>query len=211
MTTPTPPYEELFATAFANPAYTAATLPPEDVNAKLGNYISAKPLTYTKTQLWDMCQRKASAPQLYLGQPRIKPDTTRRFPSIRKDDKIEEFVRVADHQQWKDPTTYGTVIEYVIVDHEKLLVSFVGLSEFVTPEGEVIKKGPGPLFHVQHGVEGTEEKPLNTWRIVIETEKPDEQALKNFEMLGKSPWLKPYSEYYLKEVLGAGLERKNLG
>src|ERR1700733_12531504 len=61
-------HEKTFAAAWANPRYTRTERPPVDVNAVLAkHYRLSRPLTFTRTQLWDMEVRKAFRPDIYIS------------------------------------------------------------------------------------------------------------------------------------------------
>ena len=60
-------HEKTFAAAWADPRYTRTERPPVDVNAVLAkHYRLSRPLTFTRTQLWDMEVRKAFRPDIYI-------------------------------------------------------------------------------------------------------------------------------------------------
>lgn len=66
-----------------------------------------------------------------------------------------------------------------------------------------------PLFHVQHGVGGTDQQPVNTWRIVLLTEEPGERIVEIFDREAMDPWLPEFVELYVRDVLGIGLTRRD--
>lgn len=110
---------------------------------------------------------------------------------------------MSDQRLWLDPPTYGTVIEHTRVDHDRQRVTFVGAEEFTTPDGRTLKAGTGqPIFHVEHSVGGSEQQPLNRWRIVHLTTEEDPAMLALFENMGRDPYLPVFVEVHIREVLG---------
>jgi hypothetical protein len=199
---------QVLETAFADPKNTAIRVPPQDVNEIIANaYTIDRPHNYTLTEVWDMEVRKASQPDKYLGGV-VRPGSLERFPSTRDDDEIEEFTRVGDQARWVDHE-WSTVIEHVRIYKKEKRIVFIGASEFVTPDGRKIVAGDGqPLFHVEHSAAGTEERPINLWRIVLLTDGPDNRFIDIFDHIGKQPYLWMFHEIYLREDLGLKLERK---
>ena len=195
------PYEKTFAEAWANPRYTRFEAPPLDVNAALAaEFELDEPFTYTRTHLWDMEVRKAWRPDLYI--PVIRNPAT-----VRAWGEDPTFTRVSEQALWLEPGAYGVVIERVHLNHEAQVVTFLGAAEAVDERGVRHVAGTGqPLFHVEHGTAGTEERPLNTWRMVSLTEEPDPRLEAEMSRWwGKVP---PFVEYHVREVLGVGLRRR---
>ncbi|KAM0516961.1 hypothetical protein ACHAPE_005073 [Trichoderma viride] len=141
-------HEEILEAAFRDPQNTAINLEPSNVNKviKSGAYDADSNIHYTKTQLWDMEYNKA----------KMAGENGRR----------ETFVRVSDQGTWVDPFKYSTVIEQVLIDNERQRAFFIGVPEVEDPEGKKIVTGDQVLFHVEHSAAGTEDEPLNVWRIV---------------------------------------------
>ncbi|KAF2098896.1 hypothetical protein NA57DRAFT_56534 [Rhizodiscina lignyota] len=201
-------HEKILEEAFSNSKNTAVEFPPADVNdIILRKYNVDKPFTYTRTQLWDMELRKASRPDIFLG-PLVKPGSLEVFPSTRRGN-LEDFTRITQQRRWKDPSRFTTVIEHVRIDHDAHRIFFIGDKEFVAPDGRKFTAGPDQaLFHVEHSTTGPEEKPLNLWRIVNLTGGRDEELLKVLDGMSKDPYLPPFNEVYIREVMGLKLERK---
>ena len=65
-----------------------------------------------------------------------------------------------------------------------------------------------PLFHVEHGVGGTENAPLNTWRIVHLASDEDGALAKHFELMSQVSGLPEYVERYVEDVLKVPLKPK---
>ncbi|QFU89172.1 alpha/beta hydrolase [Amycolatopsis sp. YIM 10] len=177
---------------------TVYELPPVDVNAVLAErYDLAREYRFTRTSLWDMEIRKASAPDKYLPNV-VRPGSLAKFG------EGADFVRVSDQKHWLDPSRYGTVIERVHLDHRNQRALFYGLAEF----GE-LRAGTGqPLFHVEHSVTGTEDRPINRWRIVFLTETPDPALTELFAAMAEQEYLPEFIEVYLREEVGLEPRRR---
>jgi hypothetical protein len=201
-------HEQLLEQEWSAPGRTAVDLPPVDVNQVLADrYELDRPLAFTRSMLWDMEVRKASAPDKYIPTV-VKPGSVEKFPGT-TDGQIEEFVRVSDQRLWLDQSSYGTVIEHVRLDHENHRVFFIGVPEFTTPDGRTLRAGTGqPLFHVEHSVDGTEDRPLNLWRIVHLTGEQDAEMVKAFDAMARDEYLRVFIEVYIREDLHYRLTRR---
>ncbi|MEV0649225.1 hypothetical protein AB0I28_28615 [Phytomonospora sp. NPDC050363] len=195
-------YEKTFAEAWADPRHTLIHPPDLDVNAVLERaYDLAEPLTFTGTMLWDMEVRKARRPDLYI--PLADKASARSWG------EDPTYTRVTEQWLWKDPSASGLVIEKPHLNHAERKVTFLGVAEDVDDRGETVRATAAqPLFHVEHGTAGTEERPLNTWRLVSLTEEPDEELARVFERIMAGPYLPPFLEYYIGHVLKIGFERR---
>lgn len=203
-------YAETFEAAFADPKNTAITTPDADVNAIIrNNYTVDEPFTYTKSLLWDMQVKKAFGPDKYISHV-IRPGSLKVVGHI-KEGSLEYFIRITDQRVWKDPDQYTTVIENICLDHVNQKAFFLGVAETALPDGTIIKRGETqPLFHVEHCAVGSEENPVNTWRIVHLTEGRDEDLVKAFDGLVRNPFLRQFNEVYIREDLGRQLVRKDI-
>ncbi|MCU1686491.1 MAG: hypothetical protein JWQ81_7230 [Amycolatopsis sp.] len=201
-------HEKLLEEAWAAPGNTIADLPAVDVNQVLADrYDVDRDLVFTRSMLWDMEVRKASAPDIYIPTV-VRPGSREKFDG-KTEGRTEEFTRVSDQRLWLDQDTYGTVIEHVHLDHDQQRAFFIGASEFTTPDGRVLHAGTGqPLFHVEHSVAGTELRPLNRWRIVNLTETVDKDLAEYFAGLARDEYLRVFIEVYLRQDLGYQLTRK---
>ncbi|KAM0259651.1 hypothetical protein ACHAQJ_003230 [Trichoderma viride] len=200
-------HEEILEAAFKDPNNTTIALEPSDVNKiiKSGHYDADPDLIYTKTQLWDMEVKKAYNPAKYL-QHILRPGSLQVF-NIQKNGPTETFVRITDQRSWLNPSKYNTVIEQVFLDHDKEKAFFIGVQEVEGPDGHKIIAGTQPLFHVEHSVAGTENEPLNNWR-VVHLDKDEEGKLKEiFKNMAASPYLREFNEVYIREDLGKKLDR----
>ncbi len=201
-------HQKVLEDAWQAPGNTAIELPPVDVNQVLHDrYDVDDDFVFTGTMLWDMEVRKASHPDIYIPTV-IEPGSVEKFPESR-DDRSEIFTRVSDQRLWLDQPTYGTVIEHVRVDHDQQRIFFIGAPDYLTPDGRTLKAGTGqPIFHVEHSVAGTEQRPINLWRIVHLTEQQDPAMRAHFEEMGRDPYLRVFIEVYLRENLGVDLARR---
>jgi hypothetical protein len=201
-------YLSEFEAAFANPQYTAIKTADSNVNAVIRDrYEVDQPFTYTRTMLWDMEVKKAHRPDIYIAHV-ARPGSLKTFDHKRSGD-LEYFTRVTDQRLWKDPSKYTTIIERVCLNHSTQNAIFLGAPEATTPEGEVIKAGEDqPIFHVEHAAVGTEDEPVNTWRIVLLTDGRDASFDEAFDKIGNTPFLRLFNEVYIRNDLGRVLTRK---
>ncbi len=197
----------LFEKAWADRDNTAIELPAVDVNDILDRRYSVQPATqFTGASLWDMEVKKATAPDVYL--PRVvRPGSVERFPSEFRG-LTEYFTRISDQRLWLDGSRHGRVIEHVQLDHAGRRAFFLGAPEFCTPDGRDLQAGSEqPLFHVEHSVEGSEDRPMNIWRIVLITPAFDEALAGVFRTIGADPYLRDFIEIYLRRDLRRDLQR----
>ena len=66
-----------------------------------------------------------------------------------------------------------------------------------------------PLFHVEHGVGGSIEEPLNLWRIVILTEEYDDRYTQPFKEMVRQGLLPGFLEIYIERRFRCELKRKS--
>jgi hypothetical protein len=64
-----------------------------------------------------------------------------------------------------------------------------------------------PIFHVYHGVGGTEDAPTNLWSIVLLTTEHDSRYEAPFKAMVREGWLPGFIELYIKRDLGVDLKR----
>jgi hypothetical protein len=200
-------HEAVFEKAWAATGTTKVDLPAVRVNDVLRErYVVSPPFEYTGTQLWDMEIRKAKAPDVFI--PTAVLPGAEKFPSVWRG-QVEEFTRVSEQRLWVDPSRTARVIEHVRLDHENRRAFFVGDDRFEAPDGRVFTAGTGQLiFHVEHSVAGTEDDPLNLWRIVHLTGERDPGLAAAFDELAQDPHLPVFIEVHLREVLGRELVRR---
>lgn len=196
-------HEKAFADAWADQANTRYELPPIDVNRALAErYELGEPLVFTRTMLWDMEVRKARRPDLFI--PFVVAEG-----SAAAWGGEDTFVRRSQQRRWLAPEEYGLVLELTHLNHADQKVTFLGAAEHPDPDGRPLRAGTEqPLFHVEHSVGGEETRPLNNWRIVHLTERPDEKLIAVFDRMAGNPWLPEFVEIYIREVLGIGVTRR---
>ncbi|MFD7261211.1 hypothetical protein [Streptomyces sp. NPDC059874] len=201
-----------FEKAWGDARYTRAELPPVDVNRILQErYVSEEPVVLTRAMLWDMEVRKAGNPGAFIPYVVKEGTASAWVPGQAGGELGDEFVRQSQQRLWLEPEQYGLVLEEVWLDHERQVVTFLGRARFSDAQGDPLTADTGqPLFHVQHGVAGTDESPTNTWRIVLLTDEPDERIVQVFDGMAESPWLPGFVENYVRDVLGIGLSRRDV-
>lgn len=202
-------HEEIFAAAWNRDGHTSIEFDPLDVNRVLASeYESVEGLSLTRTQLWEMEVMKAARPDLFIPGV-IRSGSARSWGRRELKGGDEAFVRVSEQRLWLQPDSFGVVIEACYLNHSSQQVTFIGLPEVEDDEGGTVTASPGqPLFHVTHGVGGTEESPLNTWRIVHLTGDEDGALSKRFELMQQASGLPEYLERYIKSVLKKPLTRE---
>ncbi|WP_309112823.1 hypothetical protein [Saccharothrix sp.] len=196
-------YAATFEQTWADPANTRYELPPVDVNRTLAErYELSEPLVFTQDMLWDMEVRKARRPDLFIP-------TVVAAGSADSWGEGDTFVRRSMQRSWTAPEEYTLVLERTHVDHATRMVTFLGTPEHPGPDGELLRAGDlQPIFHVQHGAGGTQDQPLNLWRIVHLTDAVDTGLLRVFDRMAENPWLPEFVEIYVRDVLGVGLTRR---
>lgn len=199
--------EREFESAWANPRHTAIELPAVDVNTVLEErYDVERPTAFTRATLWDMEVWKAAAPDRYIPTV-VAPGSLEVFPGKRLG-ALEDFTRATDQRLWLRGSEYGRVIERVHLDHAQQRAFFFGVAEFNAPDGRVLRAGrEQPVFHVEHSVAGTDDRPLNLWRIVHLTSNFDESMAAKFHEMAQEKYLRIFIEVYLRDDLHCAVER----
>ncbi|MFE4633738.1 hypothetical protein ACFRJ1_10210 [Streptomyces sp. NPDC056773] len=205
------PAEAEFELAWADERYTRAVLPAVDVNRILGErYGTREPVALDRAGIWDMEVRKAGNPGAFIPNVIEEGSAAAWVPGGKGAELGDEFVRQSRQRLWLEPDTYGLVLEEVHLNHGRQQVTFLGREAFSDERGGPLRaEGRQPLFHVQHGVAGTDERPLNTWRILLLTDEPDDRLVKVFDRMAGDPWLPEFLELYVQDVLGIGLARRD--
>jgi hypothetical protein len=201
-------YEGEFQRAWADFSNTQFELPPVDVNQVLAeHYRTSEPLTFTRTMLWDMEVRKAWKPDRYIPSV-VSEGSAHTWGQRRATDGTESFVRSSQQRLWLEPAEYGLVLEPVWLDATQQKVIFIGAAELTDCDGNVLRAGGRqPLFHVEHSVDGDESQPLNRWRIVHVTERPENRLVELFTLMGNDVWLPEFIEIYILSELNIKLAR----
>jgi hypothetical protein len=163
--------EREYNDAWNAPSSTRFELSPVDVNKVLKERYRVSPgQTLTRAMIWDMETKKAWDPLTYIpyvvSQARSWGRTTLGDGSAR-------FCRSSLQHGWIT-SEEGRVLEDVFVSDAKQTIYFLGRPQMVEESGNTLVASPfQPLFHVRHGVGGSEEAPLNLWSIVLLTDAPE--------------------------------------
>jgi hypothetical protein len=159
--------------------------------------------------LWDMEVRKAAHPGTYI--PFVVRAGSDRSWNRRDGDGGEYLDRCSMQRLWLNPQHYELILECAFLDHHQQKVTFLDVPELTGADGTLLRAGSGqPLFHVEHSVGGTEQQPLNRWRIVHLTDAPDGRLIEGFERMASNPWLAEHTEIYIRDNLGVELARNPL-
>jgi len=198
-----------FKSCCQNDNFISIELEPINVNKVLReHYTCPFPFTMTKSQLWDMEIKKAARPDLFIPSV-IKNGSAVSWGKVAVND-IDTFIRVSEQRLWLDAEQYGTIIENVHVNHLAQVVTFIGESKTNSNEyGEFVTSNNQAIFHVQHGVIGEEDNPLNTWKIVHLTSENEQEINVRFQKMDDDKWLPEYIEVYIRDILGIDLQRKS--
>ena len=203
-------HEAEFERAWTNLSTTRVELPPVDINRVLAEYYRTnRPLRFTRTMLWDMEVKKAFRPDLYI--PSVVAEGSARYWRRRSAaDGAESFLRCSQQRLRLEPSRRGLVLEQVFLNPSRRSVTFIGAAELPDEDGNLLRAGEGqPLFHVEHTAGGDELRPLNRWRIVYLTDRPDQELIKRFTP-AKDVWLREFVEVYIRRDLRIELTRRDL-
>ena len=204
-------HEEEFERAWADPDNTRIELSPVDINQALSrHYRTNKPLKFTRSMLWDMEVKKAFRPDLYIPSV-VSEESSRYWRRQAAAGGAESFVRCSRQRLWLEPSENGLVLEQVFLNPARQSATFIGASELLDQGGILLRAGEGqPLFHVEHSVDGDELRPLNLWRIVYLTHRPEQKLIERFT-LAKEVWLREFIEIYIRRDLKIELTRRKSG
>ncbi|WP_433574778.1 hypothetical protein [Nocardia brasiliensis] len=195
-------FEDEFDLSWGNPHYTRFTWPAVDINTVLANHYRVDPpLRFTRTMLWDVEVRKAWRPDIYIPSV-VREGSARSWPE-QSYSRSEGLARISEQRRWLAPDMYSLVLERARLDHDRQVITFLGAAEMRGPEGGLITAEPlhQPLFHVEHSVGGTENRPLNRWRIVHLTDHPNERLVRVFERMATGSRLVEFVEIYIRRDL----------
>ena len=204
-------HEGEFQRAWADPSNTRFELPPVDVNRVLAeHYRTGEPLTFTRTMLWDMEVRKAWGPDRYIPSV-VREGSAHTWSRRSAADGTESFVRSSQQRLWLEPAEYGLVLEQVSLNPTQQKVTFIGAAGLPDREKILLRAGARqPLFHVEHSVGGDESRPLNTWRIVHLTDRPEHRLVERFTLIANDVWLPEFIEIYIRSDLNIELTRRDI-
>ena len=193
-----------FEHAWDQPEHTRVEPHAVDVNQLLRqSYGVEEGFHLTGEMLWDAEVAKAWDPGVYIpGVVHAGQSWGRRTLP----DGNPCFVRSSRQVAWKASTDPGVVLEEVYLDPAGRSVLFFGRSEWTGPDGLPVRAGAHqPLFHVEHAVAGSEEKPLNRWRIVHLTESQDPALIEQQLQRGSADWLLGFLATFIEQELGRKL------
>jgi hypothetical protein len=202
-------HEGEFERAWADPSNTRFEQPSVDVNRVLAEHCrTSEPPMFTRTMLWDMEVRKAWRPDRYI--PSVVQEGSASTWSRRSvAGGTESFLRSSQQRLWLKPTEYRLVLEQVYLDPSQQKVTFIGAAELSDGDGNVLRAGTRqPLFHVEHSVGGDETRPLNKWRIVHRTDRPEHRLVERFTRMANEMWLPEFIEIYIRSDLNIKLTRQ---
>ena len=204
-------HEEEFERAWTDPGNTRIELSPVDINLVLARYYrTSEPLGFTRTMLWDMEVKKAFRPDLYIPSV-VTAGSSHYWHRQAAADGAESFVRCSRQRLWLKPSEHGLVLEQVFLNPARQSATFIGAAELLDKDGNLLRAGEGqPLFHVEHSVAGRELRPLNLWRIVYLTDRPEQKLIERFT-LAKDVWLREFVEIYIRRDLKIELTRRKSG
>jgi hypothetical protein len=195
--------EREYREARDNPSHTRFELPPVNVNKVLKDRYQVTPdRRVTRPMIWDMETRKAWDPLTYI--PYVVSEG-RSWGRNELADGADRFSRASMQRCWITPET-GQVLEDVFVSPIKQTIFFLGREQMCKEDGGTFQASRfQPIFHVQHGVGGSEDEPLNLWSIVLLTPQRDPRYFAPFEQMVSAGLLPGFIEIYIQKDLGMRL------
>jgi hypothetical protein len=193
-----------YRAAWDNPAHTRFELPPVNVNKVLRERYRMRPAkALTRTAIWDMERKKAWDPATYIpyvvseggawGRERLTDG--------------ERFSRASMQKGWIAQGE-GRVLEDVYLSDAAQSIVFLGCERMRGPGGDELAASDfQPIFHVAHGVGGSEDEPFNLWSIVLLTREEDRRYHRPFAEMVSAGWLPGFIEIYIARDLGVELTR----
>ena len=120
-------------------------------------------------------------------------------------------MRSSQQRLWLEPAEYGLVLEQVCLNPTQQRVTFIGAVELPDRDGNLLRTGARqPLFNVEHSVGGDESQPLNKWRIVHLTDRPEPRLVERFTLMANDVWLPEFIEIYIRSDLNIKLTRRDI-
>jgi hypothetical protein len=186
-----------FERAWNQPGHTRIETDAVDVNRLLGQSHSIDDgFRLTGQLLWDAEVAKAWDPGTYIPGVVLEGQSWGRKTLP---DGKPWFVRSSRQVAWRPGTDPGVVLEEVYLDPAGRSVLFFGRMQLIGPDGEPVTASTHqPLFHVEHAVTGTEEEPLNRWRIVHLTQTEDPSLIEQQVKHGSTGWLPGFLARFLE-------------
>jgi hypothetical protein len=194
-----------FDSAWRNPKYTQFELPPVEVNKILEErYSLVSPVSLTRTLVWDMEVRKAWDPFTFI--PYVVSEGTS-WGRHQLAYGCERFSRSSIQAGWIT-SERGRVLEDVYLNHSSQQVLFLGRTSMEGVDGTITADAYQPIFHVEHAAGGSEDDPLNLWKIVLLTEGKDERYTEPFKDMIRKGLLPGFLEIYIEQTFNIKLKRK---
>jgi hypothetical protein len=195
--------EREYRKAWSNASCTRFELPAVNVNKVLKDRYRATPeKTITRSMIWDMETKKAWDPLTYI--PYVVSEA-RSWGRHTLEDGADRFSRGSVQRGWIAPET-GQVLEDVFVSPARQTIFFLGRQHMHREDGgEIMASKFQPIFHVEHGVGGSDDEPLNLWSIVLLTPQHDPRFLTPFEKMVSAGLLPGFIEIYIQNDLGMQL------
>jgi hypothetical protein len=195
--------ESEYREAWNNPSHTRFELPPVNVNKVLKDrYLVERTKLITRSMIWDMETKKAWDPLTYI--PYVVSEG-RAWGRNKLVDGSDRFSRASMQRGWIAPET-GQVLEDVFVSPIKQTIFFLGRQQLYEDDGTKLQASKlQPIFHVEHGVGGSEDEPLNLWSIVLLTPQRDPRYFEPFEQMVSAGRLPGFIEIYIQKDLGMRL------
>ena len=193
----------IFEAAWRDPGCTTVELPALPVNEVLGErYLLTPSRRITRSDLWDMEEKKAYDPATYI--PYVVSEG-RSWSRTSLPDGAERHLRSSVQKAWLTGKN-GVVLEEVVSQPAEQRIIFLGRQQLPGPSGEQLAADTfQPLFHVEHGVGGTEKEPTNLWRVVLLADEP--RFAEPFDSMVRAGWLPGFLEIYLQRDLGILVQR----
>jgi hypothetical protein len=194
--------------AWNNQAHTRFELPAVNVNKVLRDrYEMAPHLRLTRTMIWDMEAKKAWDPLSFIPYVVSEGGSWGRHGLH---DGSSRFCRASMQKGWIRPDS-SRVLEDVYVSDAEQAIFFLGRERMIAADGSELRASEfQPVFHVFHGVGGTEDEPLNLWSIVMMTDRNEPRYEEPFEDMARAGLLPGFIEIYIERNLGVTLKRKSL-
>jgi chromate reductase len=193
-----------FERAWEQPGHTRIETEAVDVNEFLRrSYSMTDGIRLSGQMLWDAEVAKAWDPGTYIPGVVLEGKSWGRKTLS---DGKPSFVRSSRQVAWKTDNVPGVVLEEVYLDPTSRSVLFLGRSELSEANGDVVEADAHqPLFFVEHAVTGTEEQPLNRWRIVHLTASEDPALIERQAREGSAGWLGGFLAKFLELELDVKL------
>lgn len=190
--------EQEFAAAWSERRHTAFIRPALDINELLSTRPNPAHRPLTGKDLWTIEVSKALDPERFIPHV-VASGSARTWDHHRPAPGIETFCRMSAQRLLFRSENYGLVLERVLLDHRRRVALFLGTAQLPGPDGTVrCADSRQPLFHVEHSVGGTEERPLNLWRVVHLTDEPDGRLLRSHQISAAGRDVPVYVQVYLQ-------------